>query len=393
MTRFLRRMLLCMGVAFLVLSSHLLASDALDTPYVISDVKVDISAADATQARLKAVEEAQSTALARLAETDAVAPEVKAKLTGLKASDIDKLVKDIEITQEKFTSTRYMATFTIAFKEAEFQKLMTGGDDDDVAALPLPAQEAPLEPTTPVLPARELTSRPAVVVPLFLAQGQMLLWEEDNPWLHTLAADTHLSPLLILPAGDLTDMDALDLAGARKPSAQGLYALRTHYEAPFVVVAAFEEDASGTTVLNLALFDEQRLIAQDTKTLPTGKDTAASMQAAIPLLTAFVQNPPALSSKTPETLPIPPQDKEGLVVGVSFPDLATWMGIKQRLETFPGVGTVTVKALSKTRATLLVKPTANKNALARALTNGGFVVDRQNALAPAGDNDELRQSD
>lgn len=378
----MHRVLKGVCVALFFFSQEGFSQETLADPYVVADVKIDVSGANAGEARLKAVEDAQKQALQRLLETGVLPEGAKANLARLGASDIDKLVKDIEITQEKFTTVRYMATFTVTFKEDAVQKLGALEDTDkDVSASPLPAQaEAPDEDKTAVsVPiTRELESRPAVVVPVFLAKGQMLLWEEDNPWLQALAHDPKLSPLLILPTGDLSDMDALDVAGARKPTAVGLSALRQHYETPFAVVATFEEDATGATLLSFALFDEAGLVCEASQPVPTQGSLEDQLKVSIPLLTAFVQNPPKGHVVPITDAPLTGNPNE-LLVGVSFAGFDAWMTYKKRLESFPGVGSVTLASLTKNSASLRVIPTANKNALAKALGNAGFVVERATA--------------
>lgn len=377
----MHRVLKGVCVALFFFSQEGFSQETLADPYVVGDVKIDVTGANAGEARLKAVEEAQKQALSRLLETGVLPEGAKANLARLSASDIDKLVKDIEITQEKFTTVRYMATFTVTFKEDAVQKLGALEDtDEDVSASPLPAQaEAPEDNKSAVsVPiTRELESRPAVVVPVFLAKGQMLLWEEDNPWLQTLAHDPKLSPLLILPTGDLSDMDALDVAGARKPTAAALSPLRQHYETPFAVVATFEEDATGATLLSFALFDEAGLVCEASQPVPTQGSLEDQLKASIPLLTAFVQNPPKgnMVPITDAAAPLARNPNE-LLVSVSFAGFDAWMTYKKRLESFPGVGSVTLSSLTKNSASLRVIPTANKNALAKALGNAGFVVEK-----------------
>lgn len=184
-------MLRAMRSLFFALVLLLCAPPALAAEvFTVSGVRVDATAADAVAARDKAFAQGQRQAFAQLSK----------RLTGaaMKAPGGDvlaSLIRDFEVEGERFSATRYVATYTYRFRP-------------DATRAYLDAQGVGYS---------DVAGRPLLIVPFMQAPGgAMTLWARDNAWAQAWrraeASGAGLVPLIV-PLGDLRDAQAID--GAR----------------------------------------------------------------------------------------------------------------------------------------------------------------------------------
>lgn len=201
------------------------SSSAADSVFIERGVPVDVTAANAAQARDRAIAQAEGTALARL----------YAKLTpdadnrqppALSAADLERLVSGFEVEGERASSVRYVGRMTIAFRpDAVRQLLLRSG-----------ARYA------------EVVGKPALILPLDLTGTEPALWT-DGPWRQawlTLTAGggalDGLLPLMVA-APETQDQTDLPARAAVNPAPAVLAQLAQRHGAGMVVVAKLEGDA------------------------------------------------------------------------------------------------------------------------------------------------------
>src|SRR5687767_10482110 len=105
---------------FLVVLSCLVAAAAApaqpggSNTYAVEGVDVDVTAADAIQARQQAMREAQRRAIRTLAER-LVAAEDRAKIPPVDDAQLDRMIRGIEFARERTLANRYIATLNVVF--------------------------------------------------------------------------------------------------------------------------------------------------------------------------------------------------------------------------------------------------------------------------------------
>lgn len=191
-----------------------------DEAYIIHAIAVDVTAASAVAARDKAIFDGQRTALTQLLERMEAAKAINpAKLSDNK---IAALVKNFEITSEKASNVRYIASMNVRFKPQAVQNLLNNAGVSFVAS-----------PTMPI-----------VILPISDSNGRPVLWEENTTWRNALEQLEHkdsLQPVLV-PNGELSDIGAVGTQAAIAGDAGSLGAIATLHSASAVIVAQITGD-------------------------------------------------------------------------------------------------------------------------------------------------------
>ncbi len=184
-------------------------SDAAESDvFTVAGVAVDNTADSATKARELALEQGHSLAFEALLEK-IVLREDRPRVPVLSANQLAALVLDFAVESERISPVRYLAELSFRFKPDETKRFLRGNG----------------------IGFAETESKPLLVLPLFGPAGQTQLWDQPNPWFEVWAARRarHALVPLMVPLGDLSDVAAIDAAGALAGDDVGLGQLRQRY--------------------------------------------------------------------------------------------------------------------------------------------------------------------
>jgi hypothetical protein len=210
--------------------------------YTVSNVEVDVSAKDASSAKLKAISQAQVKAFRILAERLGGAQAVTA-VSYLSDADIGRMMSSLSIQSEKSGPGRYIGKLSIAFLpekvRAAFADLGVSFSEDRAPRI--------------------------VVLPVWNGPQGPMVWEE-NPWRKawlSLNSDNDLVPIIV-PLGDLDDSEMISAEEALRGNEVKLESLKLRYEAEAVLVALAEPAGessiravmSGETPVGIVTFDK-----------------------------------------------------------------------------------------------------------------------------------------
>ncbi|HQS84592.1 MAG: hypothetical protein B7Y25_08165 [Alphaproteobacteria bacterium 16-39-46] len=201
--------------------------------YTIEDISVDVTEISALVAREKALEEGQQKALYTLLERLSGRPLSfwELSLKSLTEEEFSHLVADFETTQEKSSPVRYMATLTYRFKKKGIDALLS--------------KEG-------INPQNTITD-PVLVLPLLKVKDKTYLWEDENLWRHLWQEGSLASsnvPLLV-PLGDLEDIQSLDASHALTENFTDLNTISDRYKATggaLVILAELSPDPSSSAL-------------------------------------------------------------------------------------------------------------------------------------------------
>jgi len=179
------------------------------TPYVISGVPVDVTAADAATARDQAIVEGQRKAFSMLME-QLVGAEKAATIQTPSDSQLSGMVQDFEVESERLSSVRYIGVMTYRFDAASIDSIIgkpaDGTPDVTIGAVP----SGPVQTLSVVVPIaslrdwveirRRLTGIPTVqraeVRSLARTEGELnLVYFGDETQLQQALAQRQLSLL------------------------------------------------------------------------------------------------------------------------------------------------------------------------------------------------------
>ncbi|WP_223305040.1 MULTISPECIES: DUF2066 domain-containing protein [Thalassospira] len=185
--------------------------------FSVSGVHVDESAETAAAARDQALAIGQRKAfdevVARL-----TLPEDRRSLGTPNQNDINNMVRDFGVSNEKTSSVRYIADMTVRFKENELRNYLRFRD----------------------IPFAELQSKPVIIVPIYHSGGYTSLWDDPNPWRDIWSRNFASGGLVPVkaPIGDLQDIGIVSAEQAENGAIDRLNELARRYGANVAVVAS-----------------------------------------------------------------------------------------------------------------------------------------------------------
>jgi uncharacterized protein DUF2066 len=336
-------------------------------PFTVSGIEEDVTADTAQGAREKAVADGQRQAFQTLVQRLAPAGS-QSRLPKLSARDIDNLVLDYEVEEEHASSVRYVGRLTYRFKPSAVKQLF---QDSGIAL-------------------SETQSLPVVVVPVLRAEGgASQLWDDPNPWRDAwakIASPNGLVPL-IMPLGDLQDLNLITADKALAEDPKSLAALAQHYNAGGVLIATAMPSANGQVAVKARLIQNgaARTVMDASIAAKPGTDPLeeAARQAESALETAWKSE-----SASPGGAAGP---AASLSVDVVLSSLNDWIEIRKRLASVPLITRIGVTALTRSEAVLDLGYAGDPQELALALAQreltlaqnaGGWTLRRADAPAP-----------
>lgn len=286
---------------------------AVANPLVVADVVVDKEAENSVVAREKAINDSRIEAFKKLAERNMTPAEFK-KFKMPKDSDIAMLVQDFEIQDEQMSTTRYVGTFTIRFRDAvrsyinvqdeapeavDVASEDTGVNHVEMGAAidnpdPVAEEEIAEDPQTamenrpdwkesiygqkarpglvrsnaPPPQEFEPIAKSVLILPYFEdVSGQTLLWEEQNPWLlmwqGALPKSAANGRQFYVPLGDISDIAAGPGNGVWEGNYRAVDKLLDNYRAEQAVLAI--ANRSGTDLsIEIYTYTNGKLRRRDT---------------------------------------------------------------------------------------------------------------------------------
>ncbi len=304
--------------------------------YSARGIAVDKTANTASEAREIAIVEAQRRAFYALLRK--LTPQTyHAELPQLDDNVIASMVVGVQVKNEKTSPTRYLADFTVDFKE-------------DMILPILQARE---------IPYSESLSKPILVLPVFENNGVKNLWDEPNPWRDAWIevfdskqgpegsitrqddwAQVPVMPVLV-PAGTLEDIKMISVDDAIYLREESINEIAKAYGAGNVLVAyASLQNQNGIRRLDISYQRNDSFSAAVVETFTGGDDDREIFRAAIFDLFSNLQE----SWKDQNILNRNIQNK--LAVSTTIGSLADWISIKYRAQSIPAVQNLDVKELS-----------------------------------------------
>ncbi len=204
--------------------------------FTVNDVQVDQTAVSAAVARDAALADGQQQAIRRLFQRLVVRADLRL-LPELDGKAVASLVQNLEVSDEKTSSTRYLATLTVRFKPDSVRGILRAAG----------------------LRFSETISRPRLVLPVFESAGAINLWDPPNAWRQaweTRDRDSDSVVPIVLPEGDLSDIGAVGPVQALAGEAEPIRKIAARYRLRDVLVAhatLVQDLAANRPVLHVSL--------------------------------------------------------------------------------------------------------------------------------------------
>ncbi len=188
-----------------------------DRIFTVSDLPIDENEESAAVARDLALADGQRRALDQVFRRMVLRSDVE-RIPRLEDDEISALVQAISVTDEKTSSTRYLAKLTVRMKKNAVRNFLR-----DLS-----------------LGYAETVSKPRLILPLYEAAGALLLWDDPNPWRSAWETrDTDEGSLvpLTVPRGDRGDIFVIGAAQVLAGDTDRLRAIARRYNVEDVLIA------------------------------------------------------------------------------------------------------------------------------------------------------------
>ena len=314
----------------------------------VRGIDVDVTAGNAVDAREKAVLQGQRKGLREALLMLAPAADVD-RIPALSDSQITDLVADYEVESEQTSTVRYIGKLAFRYRVDGLSTLL---QQNGVSANTAP-------------------SPPVLVLPVLVAGGKHLLWEDGNSWRTAWAAHPPSSGLvaLKLPKGDASDAAAITGDQAAAGDLAKLQALASQYGVGDVAVATVQPDPSGTIAVSVSRYGIAGASGtfQDKVTGDPANPDAAYAQAIDHIADRFQQDWISQNQVSSSV-------EQRLTVDASINGLAQWAELRRRLTAVTTLHQVDVVYLMQNHAEIDLVFVGDRDQLARALQQRALLL-------------------
>ncbi len=332
---------LVLAFAIFCLMGSVSMSYAADNFYVVRDIAVDETASSAAAARTIAVQNGQKRAFNALLRRLVPAP-YYASLPVLDDTAITPMVASFQVSNERTSAKRYLADLTYEFKRDDVRMLLRAN----------------------MLPFSESFGKPILVLPVFMVEDRSYLWDYPNPWrtvwvdiidyglrpqepdsLRDDWAQRLLRPVIV-PAGSLEDMKAIDARQAVDMETTALEKLRKDYGAAEIEIisASLRNDTDGTLLLDVTRNVVGQTEPAIVQTYKGSEDEEGLMQSVVFDLLGRMQE----EWKRQNVLDFSIENT--LAVTTNISSLPDWLALQGKVQNLSAVSATKVKDISVKKA-------------------------------------------
>ncbi len=330
--------------------------------FTIHDVPVDASAASSAQAREIAIANGERAAIQRLFD-GMVLKRDQPFLPSLDASQIAGLVDGISVSDEKVSSTRYLAKMTVYFKPADIRSLL---------------QRAGIA-------FSETMSKPVLILPVLETDGFATLWTDPNPWMAAWQAydqtDSHVP--FMLPKGGAevaASLSADDVITGDPDTITKLAAASQVTDAYLAYARLYRDPYSGELTIRaqfLRFGEKPAVLGDEVVGVPADALPADRLTA---LMTSAVKMTVGdLNDEWKRQTLVHYGAEVSLPVTVPVAKLSDWLQIKHKLEMTPVIRNVSIRSMTIHEARIAISYLGNQQQLALALAQSDLQLTQDGA--------------
>lgn len=323
--------------------------------FSLRNVQVDVQGGNIAKARDQALLEAQRQAYPLLMQR-LIAPSDWGRIPKLSDKDLQDIVFDVGIDQERRSAVRYLASISVRFKPDEVRRILRSAD----------------------LAYAEWRGRPVTVVPVYLADSGPVLFDGPNPWREAWKgpASQGIVPLVVPapPAIDIADPALSPAAAAQAaPDTQAAFASKTATQDVLFAVAQPKPLDGNKVRLAVTLTGSGPVAGPLSGTRSYEGQTGESFDVVMRRAVEDIARTANESWKSSNLLQFDhPAD---LPVGVPLTGgMAQWTQIREKLVRVMPVRSYDIASLSKTDAEVVLHIVGEQRQLEQALIQNGLVL-------------------
>lgn len=308
------------AVALLFLAFVALAGAQPADLWTVSNIPVDATGISPSAAKDAALAQGRQKAWAEVFRRITPSSEWT-HIPPMKNEELDPMIKSFDISGEKHSSTRYLATVTFVFNPTAVRTALTRTGTQ----------------------FSESTSKPVLVVPL-----NGTAWAPDSAWGRAWATQSRRGRLVpvAVPVGDIQDMAALATISSAADWAI-VKPLADRYGAASVLVASAGKGSSGGLQVSITQIKPDGRSQRSGSYAPQGAEDEVTLATRAAGVIAD-----SLQEDWKRTTSVDYGQQSSLSVIVPFTSLAEWVSVRRHLDTIRAVRLVSVQELNMSSARL-----------------------------------------
>lgn len=323
--------------------------------FPVRGVKVDVTAANVTLARDQAMADGQRQAFVLLTQRLTAAADWT-RLPVVSDQDLQDLILDVGIEQEKRSSVRYIASIGVRFKAEAVRSLLRSAG----------------------IAYAEWRGRPIAVLPVYQIESGPILWEPQNPWRDAWKSTAAQGVVpLVVPAAPSADQITLPLSAtqAAQGSPDTLAAVSQRYNTADVIiaVAALGHTDDGKIKVDVTLIGSGPVGALASGPRSVQGDAGEPAESVLRRAVADVSQTVNDGYKAGNLL----QFDHSATLAVLVPlngSLADWTTLRDNLTRSTAVRSYEVAALSRMEASLVLHYVGDQRQLESVFVQNGLVL-------------------
>lgn len=329
--------------------------------YTVNNIRTDVTADSAVDARFQALEEARKKGFTTLAKR-ILKEDAAEKLEDIDDLTISSMIKTLEIENEQLSNIRYVATISIVFDQKAIESYFYSTGDSFTTSV----------------------RQPIMILPWFVTAGQARLWQDNNPWRATWASMAQSSGTVVplkLPLGDIMDIRDYAPTSLFGYQGDGLGRLRQRYGVDDIFLAVAEPLGNEIAV---SIYDTETDIPNQIQSFKINASESSSpyrqaVERTLSILQSDWKNKTSISSQAPA---------QSYQMIARFSGLQGWISMRESLNDITMIEHIDILSVSPQKANINITYRGDIQTLATILDQYGIAMIQTpvQAISPASTN-------
>jgi hypothetical protein len=323
-----------------------------DSAFTVKNVQVDVTAENVNVARDQAFANGQRAALTQVLQRFTPSA-VWGALPQVSDDQLNDLILDIGVDQEKRSTVRYIATLSVRFKPDLIERLLRDAN----------------------IPYAEWRGQPITILPVAQTESGPILWEAGNPWAAAWrgnAAQGLASVTVPNPPPANAGLPDAGLVASAASDTLAAYAQYLGSQDVLVAVAQPQRVGENQVSLQVTLAGVGPTASAITGTRSYNGDAGESIETLMEKAVADVMGSIDETYKSNNLLEFGKSSE--LAVSVPLTGLDDWVSLRRKLASATPVRSYDVTALSRTGASLNLRYVGEQKQLEAVFMQNGLVL-------------------
>lgn len=349
-----------LAILFFISFSYFAINLHAEESVINSEVEVDVVGKDAADAKSQAMAKAEIKALSDLLDKLAPNGTTQDIINELTAIKISKMVKKLDVLDEKINDNHYHAKILVSFDGDTLSELISKSSEE-------------------VKDKNIATIGSFLIIPTYKETGQEMLWDNSNTWknvwknvgLEITSGD------IVVPYGDVADSNIIDIKNLPNLSFASLVPIAIRYGVSDIIVLQAELVHRPDLTLTII----KKTISKNKMEVSVLKYRADPQENREALLTRAARDISALlqykkMKDLARSQSIRGGEQNKIMMLASISTLESWTKLREKLSALPMIDSIDTLAISAKQVDIIVNYRGSPASLAQAITANNIRLEK-----------------